>query len=775
MDELVQWASASQRLAAAGTVSPKGVTPKTSAPSLRSIKHSSSRGSLRHSPTRMQVLEENEERQTSPLRQESHANPTDQPAVFTGNPSATSAAFRLQDPPKSKRKTSGYFSPRKGVSVEDLRSNPPSTDPPVVQLTRARSTSSARSDTNSPLDHRSIHFAAISTPNNDALLELPSSSRPGTEDDEPRSRQGSFFKRLKSLASPTSPSHVRQQSSADMSNAAHASETSELNHNSDTHGGSDAEADIEDEETQARPRSKRRMMRWLDNGPSTAPSSPFNARFSQHAHDEGAANGDDHPRPSANTRRATMNDMAEEGRTHYSEDEGRERLSKRWKRGARALSSNNTRRHERSTSPEARPNPFRRLTEFASTNPSSPFRARSEKGDRNDKGSAGAQRWRQVKASLKLIGQRKKDPRVRVDYQKSAELMAELLAGAPAALFLASMYQRDEHGHKKIPALLEQLKVSIPGSSTREDKTGDRHLIFTINLEYGSGPSRMKWTIHRSLRDFANLHIKYKLQGQTEKIIQLKGDDKHRAKIPRFPRSAFPYLRGFRGLGDEDFEDEDAANDGPATEGEQSGTEPQSAKKRRQSSTGVARKASFHRRKPSTTSLRDGANNPDQAGDNTTTYADRQRKKLEQYLQKMIRWLIFRPESTRLCKFLELSALAMRLSVEGGYHGKEGLLTITSKSTHAHSTLQAITSLPKRIVTIPSRHKAKWFMVRDSYVVAVDSPESLVPFEVFLVDSDFAIDNRKRRLRDSTVNDAIPTRVSAQPTHHILKLYNAER
>ena len=68
----------------------------------------------------------------------------------------------------------------------------------------------------------------------------------------------------------------------------------------------------------------------------------------------------------------------------------------------------------------------------------------------------------------------------------------------------------------------------------------------------------------------------------------------------------------------------------------------------------------------------------------------------------MIRYLIFRPESNRLCKFLELSALGVRLAAEGSYHGKEGLLLIKSG-----------TGIDFRRAWTPTlfkaRHGAKWF------------------------------------------------------------------
>ena len=119
----------------------------------------------------------------------------------------------------------------------------------------------------------------------------------------------------------------------------------------------------------------------------------------------------------------------------------------------------------------------------------------------------GVQKWKQVKSTLKLLRQKKED---RFDYYKSAELMAELRAGAPAVLMLASMIQRDEHGNKRIPVLLEQLKLKIKDSSPMLDGDKERHLVFTIELEYGSGPSRMNWTVIRTIRDIYNLHFRYK-------------------------------------------------------------------------------------------------------------------------------------------------------------------------------------------------------------------------------------------------------------------------
>ncbi|KAG8625095.1 hypothetical protein KVT40_006846 [Elsinoe batatas] len=800
MSELVQWSSAARSRPSLedDIISPRTVTPKSSFNRKTRPTHSRSNPSLRYSPTRKEAFNEDYERRPSPLRTEFKANADHDHASDVEGRTPTSAvassagsvnSFRLQDAPKGWKKPSGYFALQKTLPETAETSNVP--EEPKLELKR---TVSSLSGTHTPPGRRSVQFARSNE--NDGIdppfrTPITPNSRPD-ELDESGNRQVSLFARLKALASPTSSAtpHGRHASAGESSLGTPFmtpnSEREEPRYPTSLQYGSEAEGDVDEssggeEAGRSRSKPRRRKKRWLDpGGSSTAPTTPRNGRFPSFLRDSSNTPREEvETRPGGFVRRSTMNDIPEDTtRAGYSEDEGRDRIAKRWKRGiegARGLSySNAVRRRDRSESPEGRrPTAFRRLTAFtAFDGSSSPFRTRAERP-----GSLSAQKWRQVKAGLKMLGQKKKDARIKVDYEKSAELMAELLAGAPAALFLASMYQRDEHGKKKIPALLEQLKVSIPSSSTREDKAGDRHLIFTVNLEYGNGPSRMTWTIHRSLRDFGNLHLKYKLQSQTERYIQLKGDDRHRAKIPRFPRSAFPYLRGFRGLGDEDFEDEDPAGEqGGATEGEQSGAEmPMSAKKRRQSST-IGRKASFHRRKPSSLALGENANQEGADGENKGPYPDRQRKKLEIYLQQMIRWLIFRPDSTRLCKFLELSALSMRLSVEGGYHGKEGLLSITSKRAVERGGLRAFKAFPARLKSFPDRHKPKWFMVRDSYIAAVDSPESLIPTEVFLVDSDFSTDKRMKRLRDQTAQEIAKTaKASAQPQHHLLKVFNAER
>ncbi|KAL9033920.1 MAG: hypothetical protein Q9214_007281, partial [Letrouitia sp. 1 TL-2023] len=306
---------------------------------------------------------------------------------------------------------------------------------------------------------------------------------------------------------------------------------------------------------------KRKSRRPQDGELQTAPTTPKTAlprtgRPSFFA--SASSTPSERFRPSFLPRRATMTDLPSDSRQGVSEDEGRDRMNNAWRRGSAWVHS---RRSDQQTPAEPRrPTTIRRFTGFATPNgdpdvgPFSPWKSLRD----GRTSTVSAAKWRQLKAGLKMIGQRRKAENT-VDHAKSAELLAELTAGVPAALILASMFQRDEHGNKRIPVLLEQLKVRVTDSHQLDTKSGDRHVIFRIELEYGNGLTRMKWVIHRALRDFANLHARYKLQIGAQKYIQLKPDEA-RTKLPHFPRSTFPYLRGIRGL-DSDSEEEDEPGD----------------------------------------------------------------------------------------------------------------------------------------------------------------------------------------------------------------------
>ncbi|KAG2421668.1 hypothetical protein HFD88_005644 [Aspergillus terreus] len=612
-------------------------------------------------------------------------------------------------------------------------------------------------------------------------------SRPSSllgDDGDPNAKgKQSIFTKLKAFAaSPSFTSHSRSASTATVDPRPYAhdlstpgSERGEFRFpNTLEEEGSDIDADAEESagEQNVRQRKKRKQRRKqeVDSAPQTEPNTPrVSGRPSFHF--TGSFAPFENYRSNFLSRRSTAE--YPQHREGVSEDEGRDRLNRdsAWRRRSAWLANSRGltytgRQGDQPTQEDRRPSNLRRLTGLAGPSDNEGGLAAPWRRHRTDRGSSlSAQRWKQIKAGLKLIGQRRKTDNT-VDHAKSAELLAELTSGVPAALILASMFQRDEHGSKRIPILLEQVKVRVTDSKI-DSHSGDRHLVFRIELEYGSGMTRMKWIIHRTLKDFANLHLKYKLHFGTQKYIQLRTTEGAQ-NLPRFPRSAFPYLRGVRGL-DSDMEDEE--DDGgyetaaeATSGGERAGRRPPHT--RRRSSLAMSRRQST-------------VTNPDGEPSGTAeggaavkreSYPERQRKKLESYLQKLIRFLIFKPDSNRLCKFLELSALGVRLAAEGSYHGKEGYLMI--QSSKGLDFRRALTP-----AMVKKRHSPKWFLVRHSYVVCVDSPEEMNIYDVFLVDPFFKLQTQKMSLRNQKAKEiAKSAKESARhPQHHTLKLENSER
>lgn len=339
---------------------------------------------------------------------------------------------------------------------------------------------------------------------------------------------------------------------------------------------------------------------------------------------------------------------------------------------------------------------------------------------------------------MRFVNRSKKkgDDNVRRDNEKSAELIAELSAGAPAALILASAFQKDEKDKHRLPVLFEQLKIAITDSSRTDDR---QHTTFRIELEYGSGFSRMKWVVHRDFRDFVNLHSRLRVIELQHTIYPSGGAANHKHhELPHFPKNAIPYLRGVRGLnssytGNDNLIHRSTNNSNNADIAEESELPSMPGLLR---PAGPSRGATSSRHSFLNFLDDSGAPNNKQAvSSRNIKFAEMQRQTLEEYLKSLIRYMIFRGTANRLCKFLEFSAMGLRLSGEKSYHGKEGPLTIISTS---HSQGWRTRNLkPSNIKAMFNRHSSKWFLVRHSYLVIVDSIAEVTPTDVFLVDEDF--------------------------------------
>ncbi|CAK7204562.1 Phospholipase D1 [Sporothrix eucalyptigena] len=662
-----------------------------------------------------------------------------------------------------------------------------------------------------PRRRRSVQFSQ-----SDVVIDPAPGShqRQGSWDPANPSRSRQIMSRLKALAVQSGMPAPRtlgsaSQDGAPLSNAssptvARGSRLARSINENDSDVEADADADAEEtadeatpEDTANRPkRRKRRMYARPLRGSSSVGGSAAAA--------VGSSTAPNSPLPPSRhlnlllQRRATMPDTSDH-RGGLSEGEGRDHLNRQtgWRRGSSWVGRSEEGEEGKEGNGPASGRSvghIRRMTVFgggvSDGDAMTPRRAFFT-GDRA--ATYGVQKWRQMKNTLKLLRQRKED---RFDYLKSAELMAELRAGAPAVLMLASMIQRDEHGNKRIPVLLEQVKLSIRDSTPVQDGDSERHWLFTIDLEYGSGPSRMRWTIKRTIGEIIELHWKYKLT-RNDKYLhtpQIGG----RPKQPRFPISAFPYVRGLRGIKLDDEEDaasvhsdegpgrdghgtagEGTAGEGTATDAEAGGGRMHARRKKsRIGVLGMTRRPSGFVNPDGTPITGDSALDEAAA---KRKYVERQQRMLEKYLNEMVHWLIFRADSNRLCRFLELSALGVRLAAEGSYHGKECFLHIqSSKGLDFRRVLT-----PGKVI---ERHSRKWFLVRQSYIVCVESPENMNIYDVYLVDPKFLIiskSKRKQQKKNITNGKQTDNPVAAvelelstsknRLKHHTLTLLTSER
>lgn len=81
---------------------------------------------------------------------------------------------------------------------------------------------------------------------------------------------------------------------------------------------------------------------------------------------------------------------------------------------------------------------------------------------------------------------------------------------------------------------------------------------------------------------------------------------------------------------------------------------------------------------------------------------------------------MYRPESNRLIRFLELSALTLQLAVNGGSQGKSGYLRVMSMNVSKKQDRPMLAP----VKWIQAR-RPKWWIVRESYLIAVEEPDQV--------------------------------------------------
>ncbi|OCF40014.1 phospholipase D [Kwoniella heveanensis CBS 569] len=266
----------------------------------------------------------------------------------------------------------------------------------------------------------------------------------------------------------------------------------------------------------------------------------------------------------------------------------------------------------------------------------------------------------------------------------SLPVTTELFAGQLPVMILKTWLDRDEDGHRAVPVLLGNLRFRVGDSVGLRPGNETGKEMFKLECEYGDGA--VKWVIYRELRDFLSLHAHYKAANFGTSVGGLRASRK--VDIPDFPKMSELFLASAEGVSADKDRDRSRHRPGKAE------------------------------------------------------YAQASRDALQQYLVELIRAVIFRPESNRLCKFFELSALTLSLAPRGGFQGKAGFLKIPGSNASRRANQPGLAPTSWK-----ANREPKWFIVRDSYFIATDGPECTDFYDVFLIDADFTIERPKRYYR----------------------------
>lgn len=377
----------------------------------------------------------------------------------------------------------------------------------------------------------------------------------------------------------------------------------------------------------------------------------------------------------------------------------------------------------------------------------------------------------------------------RITQSLASDLLDSLLAGCPAALFASSQFLRDEHGKRRASLLLAMLNVRVlpvNDSSINAFKNGmttstmaslssssnssfaenfyekNDLTVFKIELEYGVGENRLKWTIYKSYKELLQLHHKLKLlafQQNTINKIYIDQNRYHKFRIPNFPHLKYneknqikhdikhSYKHGKkRELADRDLSLSPASS---------------LFDDNRSILDSLRSSMSFDVNKVKMKHLKELM----EEGDDES---QEHHKRIERYLYLLNIALCLRPQSNRLFQFYECSPIGNLLGYENGYAGKQGFLVI--RSTAKSQGWRVSHFNPHDFKEMIERHTAKWFLVRHSYITYVSDLGSTTPLDVFLVDSKFKlmIAGNKNNIIDD-VEDEIKYRPGSRKEKRTLK------
>lgn len=401
--------------------------------------------------------------------------------------------------------------------------------------------------------------------------------------------------------------------------------------------------------------------------------------------------------------------------------------------------------------------------------------------------------------------------------QLASDLLNSMLAGTPAALFASTQFLYDESGKKKIPFLLAMLNIRVvpldekateldvgiiveeneawrlDGQlndldlvpvTNRRQSTSRRgsvssvashhgsassfleslmeksdHSFYRLDLEYGIGANRLKWSIIRSYKELGSLHNKLKLimfQLNTVKKLYIDQHRFHKLRLPHFPHAKDSarrvraaqrhHLNPLHGGDADNSRNASGSNihtsfilsDGSHNRVNNSVNSIETSDQ--YSNSRLGRTETQGQSLVSTTHFEIGdirMKHLEDLIDEQDDFGKPMHIRIERYLRLLNIALCLRPQANRLAQFYEFSPIANLLSYETGYQGKQGYLVIRSTARSSgwrvsHFSLNDWREMVKR-------HTAKWFLVRHSYIMYVSDISSTTPLDVFMVDHKFKI------------------------------------
>lgn len=146
------------------------------------------------------------------------------------------------------------------------------------------------------------------------------------------------------------------------------------------------------------------------------------------------------------------------------------------------------------------------------------------KNDKDRGKSSAAPKWGRLRSLLPHIAaQGKEQPPPSAVVPQAVNITDELIAGGLSTLLLRLWFERDEKGHRRVPALFHHLRIRI--SDSLHPLHGNK-AVFRIECEYAN--SSVRWVVYRQLREFLSLHTHYTISNAYNRTVDT---------LPDFPRA----------------------------------------------------------------------------------------------------------------------------------------------------------------------------------------------------------------------------------------------